>query len=126
MQKTCVLVAEDNDDQRELYTLFLELNGFEVKAVANGKEALQALENNCPDVILTDIAMPEMTGLELIERVRSHQKLSQIPIIVITDFDRHYLEWALCLGANETLSKPLDPEDLFMAIFHVLPERVGH
>ncbi|MFN7926800.1 MAG: response regulator [Blastocatellia bacterium] len=126
MKKPCVLVAEDNENQRELYSLLLELNGFEVKAVANGREALEELESYTPDLVLTDIAMPEMSGLELVEQVRRNQALSRLPIIVMTSFDRYYLHWAECVGADGTLRKPIDPEDLFTMILQLLPEHSGH
>ena len=126
MRKSYVLLAEDDADQRELFTLMLEEKGFEVHSVANGKEALAELQRSVPDLILTDIQMPEMNGLDLVWQVKHHAKFVDVPIIVMTCNNKEYLKVASTMGANGTIAKPFDEEDLFTAILQVLPESEGH
>lgn len=126
MKKLCILIAEDNEDQRELFTLMLIMGGFEVRSVTNGKEALAELQRSLPDVILTDISMPEMNGLELVRSVKSQKAFAEVPIVVMSAFDRSYLKWAATMGANATISKPFEQDDLFTTILKVLPESLGH
>lgn len=124
MGKPYILIAEDDDDQRELYTRMLEMQGFKVKSVASGKEVLEELQKTPPDVILTDIGMPEMDGLELITRVK--EKLADIPVVVMSSFQKGYLTWARAAGANGTIAKPFSAEDLYTAILEVLPPSTEH
>lgn len=124
MGKPYILIAEDDDDQRDLYTHMLEMQGFKVKSVASGKEVLEELQKNRPDVILTDIGMPGMDGLELITRVK--EKLADIPVVAMTSFQKGYLTWAWAAGANGTIAKPFSAEDLYTAILEVLPLSTEH
>ena len=119
MGKPYILIAEDDDDQRELYTQMLEMEGFKVNSVASGKEVLEVLQQSHPDVILTDIGMPEMDGLELIRRVK--EQLADIPVVVMTSFQKGYLTLARAAGASGTITKPFSAEDLYTAILEVLP-----
>lgn len=122
MRKFSVLVVEDDELQRELYTLLLEMKGFAVKSVASGHEAIIELQHYHPDVLLTDISMPDMGGLELVRQIKCAAALNDVPIVVMTAYDSHYLKWAECMGADESISKPFEPDDLFCAIVKVLPE----
>ena len=131
MRKPCILLAEDNADQRELFIYLLEIEGFEVRSVTNGKEALAELQRgpldcNPPDLILTDIAMPEMSGLDLVKAVREKEEYSHVPIVVMTNFEKGYLTWAWAAGANGTLAKPFSAEDLHAVILNVLPTSREH
>src|ERR1700722_17938857 len=77
-----VLVVEDSRTQALQIQLLLEEAGFEVGLAVNGREALAALAKRLPDVILTDMAMPQMNGLELVEAVR--KQYSEVPVILMT------------------------------------------
>lgn len=125
MNKRCVLMAEDDDTQRELFTFMLATAGFDVRPVATGKAALAELKRCQPDVILTDIMMPDMDGLELVRLVKEKAQFAHIPIVVMTAFGKGYLSQAWAIGAQATLPKPFEPEDLFMAIMQVLPDTPG-
>ncbi len=126
MAKLCILMAEDDADQRELYTYILEMNGFEVRSVANGKEAFAELHQNPPDLILTDIAMPEMSGLELMKAVREDDEFSHVPIILMSSFEGGSLTLSWIEGASGVIAKPFQPDDLFETILKVLPASRGH
>lgn len=120
MHKICVLVVEDDENQRELYTLLLEMEGFTVRSVTNGQNALLELQQRLPDVILTDLAMPNMDGLEFVQLVKEKKEFAHIPIVVMTAYNDYYLKWAECIGAHATISKPLDPERLFATVVQAL------
>ncbi|WP_036487772.1 response regulator [Myxosarcina sp. GI1] len=104
-----VLVVEDVVDSREIITIYLEQIGATVKAVSNAAEALQAIENFQPSLLISDIYMPERDGFWLIERLRNLQpkSLSTIPAIAVTaaarDSDRDSI---LAAGYDVYISKP--------------------
>ena len=104
-----ILVVDDNDSITLLLSLTLKTEGCDVETAADGMEAFQKFQLNEPDVLVTDLVMPEMDGQELCRRVR---KISGVPILIITgdlgghndaDTQRH-------LGANGYLTMPFDLE----------------
>lgn len=122
MHKPYVLLVEDDEDLRLLYTLFLEMKGYEVKSVADGQAAYEVVLENRPDVILTDIAMPRLDGLELLRLVKKEKSLANLPVIVMTAFGRARLAMAKRMGADLTIEKPLDDEELSLALQQVMPK----
>jgi CheY-like chemotaxis protein len=108
MRRLEVLLVEDDDDARALYLYMLVLAGYRVKAVSNGLEALAEIQVNRPDVIVTDIAMPVLSGLDLIVAVRSDADLADLPVVAITDFGENLRERARVLGATDAIDKPTD------------------
>jgi signal transduction histidine kinase/CheY-like chemotaxis protein/integral membrane sensor domain MASE1 len=104
-----ILVVDDGEANRSVVMALLEPLGFDLRLAVNGREALEAAIAQPPDLILTDIAMPEMDGLTLIHHLRQEPTLAPVPIIVssasVLEFDR-----AACLelGCQDFLPKPLD------------------
>src|SRR6266511_4345823 len=84
MKKLRVLVVEDNDESRQLYVLVLTRAGFEVKEAVGGEEALQILDECDPDILITDLRTPSMSGIDLIRRIRSEERWANLPIIAIS------------------------------------------
>ncbi len=118
-----VLVAEDNLLNRKFLLHFLEKAGFECETVGNGKEVLKRLEQECFDMILMDIQMPEMDGFEATQQIRNSKSGPidpQIPIIALTAYamkgDR---ERILQAGMDDYVSKPVDMEELFLIVKRV-------
>lgn len=126
MWKPSVLLAEDNEDMRQLYSLVLSQAGFEVREALNGKEALAAVKQSRPDVLITDIMMPVMDGLELIARIKREPDLSDLPIIAISAYGGEYLSRAYTVGATGVVGKPIDPDSLIDAVIHALPTQTNH
>jgi CheY-like chemotaxis protein len=126
MWRPRVLIAEDNYDLRLLYTFMLSGAGFEVSTADDGREALASLREARPDVLITDIQMPVMDGLELIRRVRDETELSDLPVLAISAMGDDYLQQALVAGATETINKPVEPHDLFDRVLLLLPKEGGH
>ncbi|MCO6451664.1 MAG: response regulator transcription factor [Caldilineales bacterium] len=116
-EKPTVLIADDHAELLESLSLTLELEGFHVLAVTNGRTAIETMESNKVDLVLADISMPGLNGYQLLERVRSDPSWVGIPFIFITaramDSDVRYGKE---LGADDYLTKPIHPLDLIAAV----------
>jgi CheY-like chemotaxis protein len=119
IKKLRVLVVEDNDDSRELYVLVLMRAGFEVKEATDGEQALAMLDQCDPDLLITDIQTPCMTGIDLIRRIRGDEKWAHLPIIAVSGFSRDQLAHAAIHGATRVLRKPFEPNRLLSAVFEL-------
>ena len=108
MRRLNVLLVEDDADARALYSYMLALAGYRVKAVSNGLQAFAELQINRPDVIVTDIAMPVISGLDLIVAVRSDDELADLPVVAITSFGENLREQAWAAGATYAIDKPTE------------------
>jgi CheY-like chemotaxis protein len=108
-----VLIVEDSSDLRSLFARVLQRKGFRVYEASNGREALACLSESQPEVILTDVMMPEMDGLELIRHLRSRPSTAEIPVVVMTaaESDEAKRE-ARRLRAADVLAKPVEPRTL--------------
>ena len=84
LTKTTILVIEDDDAVRQTLIDMLELNGFRTLVATNGLSGLQLAQREAPSLIVTDVAMPGMTGFELLEQLRRDEGLRAIPVIVIS------------------------------------------
>jgi CheY-like chemotaxis protein len=116
MSVTKVLIAEDNPDSQQLLRAILEREGFIVSAAADGEKAIEILREIRPDVLVTDLMLPSVSGGDLIRHVRKTAALAHIPIVVISAYGDHYEADALAVGANLVLKKPLDSDTLVNAI----------
>src|SRR4029453_10100974 len=79
-----ILIADDTVENLRLLAGMLEAEGYEVRPVINGRQALQAVERDPPDLILLDINMPEMNGYEVCEQLKARPELRDVPIIFLT------------------------------------------
>jgi len=120
MNKPRVLVVEDNKDLRRLYTFALSLSGLEVEAAEDGKAALTLLRAERPDVILTDIQMPNMDGIELIKCIKTDAELVGLPVIALSACGEEQLRRAKSAGAARVLEKPIDPFTLSDEVWELL------
>lgn len=122
MSTKTILIIEDDQQFLGFISELLSGEGFEVLKAENGKEGINVVEENEPDLILTDLLMPEKDGVRVISEVRS--KFSHIPIIAMSGgqsvFSPVFLEAASSLGAAQTLMKPFSDEELLEAINDVL------
>ncbi|MEL6578136.1 MAG: response regulator [Cyanobacteria bacterium J06621_12] len=105
-----ILVVEDNSDLQLLFKLLLESEGYEVTIAHNGREALTFLESMQPELILMDIMMPGVNGLEISHRIK--QKDQSLPIILISAIDRLQEQQLNYSKANDILYKPFNLDDL--------------
>jgi len=121
MKKVAILLVEDYPDTRALMQLLLESAGFAVTAKEDGADALEFLAQSIPDLILTDLMMPRVSGIELIQRVRSNADISNVPIIAMTAYSSGPIAKAKEAGANAILKKPLDIETIASTIRQLVP-----
>jgi CheY-like chemotaxis protein len=122
-----VVAVDDNADSRELLRAILERSGAEVTLVSSGQEALAAIKNVHPDVLICDLAMPEMDGYELLENVRGFEpELGLLPVIAFTaaarNEDRAHTARA---GFQAHLAKPVDPSELVTTILKLTGVHTG-
>ena len=119
-----ILVAEDNDDVAMLVCNMLRDKGYEVCRAVDGQEALEMLREELPDMLITDIAMPRMDGLELMRNVRDDETMCCLPIIVVSARveDHERLE-GISAGAEVYLAKPFINEELLLVVEKLLEQR---
>lgn len=119
-----VLVVDDSASIRALVGGALEeMNGVDVVEAGNGFEAIRLVTDDPFDLIITDVNMPEISGLELIRFVRTHPGREDTPIIVIsTEGKKADQERALGVGANAYLAKPFETRDLKASVSKLLGE----
>lgn len=121
--QTLILLAEDNEANLQTLETFLEYGGFSVVVARNGKEAVDTAFEYQPDLILMDIQMPKMDGLEAIRLIKQNNRFESIPIIALTALampgDR---ERCLSAGANNYVSKPVNFDTLINSMNELLPE----
>src|SRR5215813_11752177 len=112
MRRLKVLLVEDDEGARLLYSYMLAVAGYKVNAVRNGLEAFAEIQVNRPDLVVTDIAMPVLNGLDLILAVRSNDELADLPIVAITSFGEETCEVARAVGATSAIEKPTELEGM--------------
>ncbi|MHA3787996.1 response regulator transcription factor [Flavobacterium hauense] len=118
-----IILAEDNDLLRKSLSFFLESKGFEVNQFYDGREALEAIKDNNYDIILTDINMPGISGMEMTQYVRITLK-RDTPVIIFTSSGIEQTELdAFDIGANDFMAKPISPSVLLVRINKLLKER---
>ena len=112
-----ILVVEDNDLNRKLFCDLLKANGFAVEPVADGREAIEKAREFVPNLIIMDIQMPEVSGLDLIEVIKSDKDLRAIPVLAVTAYagkgDEERIRDA---GAEGYLAKPVSITPFMQAV----------
>ena len=112
-----ILLAEDNETNVTTFTQYLTAKGFEIIVAGNGREAIEQAIKEKPDLILMDIQMPQVNGLEAIKVIRAEATVKDIPIIAVTALAMPGdLEKCLEAGANDYLSKPVSLKGLLERI----------
>jgi two-component system, chemotaxis family, chemotaxis protein CheY len=117
LKRPDVLIVEDDEDMQAMLAQWLELSGWEPHVAADGIEGLQALERFQPSIILLDLAMPRMDGLQFREAQRrlANRRLASVPVVVVSaridavDFQQR-------LGASDVLVKPFEAERLLATV----------
>jgi twitching motility two-component system response regulator PilH len=112
-----VLVVEDTPSEMELLTYYLRESGYSVIGAVTAKEALNKAIEQKPDVIVTDVVMPGMSGFELCRSLKRHPETQQVPVIICSskgqDIDRL---WGMRQGADMYITKPFTKEQLIRAV----------
>jgi CheY-like chemotaxis protein len=118
-----VLVVEDDPETRHFYITVLITQGFEIHEAHNGFQALEKAVALAPDLVLTDIAVPGLDGIELCRRLRADIRTCHVPVLAVTGYDdRRYPDRIIQAGANRVLLKPLDAAVLLAEAQRLLTE----
>ena len=121
MAKDRILVVEDEEDIRELVEYNLTRQGYVVEGVATGEEALASARRELPDLVLLDIMLPGIDGLEVCRRIKSDPKTHSVPIVMVTAKGEEIDQvTGLEVGADDYLTKPFSPKVLIARIRAVL------
>lgn len=119
-----VLIVDDSAAMRAVIRKIIVMSGFSMAQgfeAANGREALEKLKNNWVDVIISDINMPEMNGLEMLKRLHEDSLYREIPVIVVsTEGSAERIDEALRLGAKAFVKKPFQPEEIRNVLHEVM------
>ena len=118
---TQIMVVEDERDIAALVAYHLTKEGYRVRTVGTGQDALTALGSERPDLVVLDLMLPEMSGYQILEEMRRRPELQEVPVVVLTarreEADRIR---GLELGADDYLTKPFSPQELVLRIEAVL------
>jgi CheY-like chemotaxis protein len=116
-----ILVVDDNLDSIMILRSILESNGFTVLVAQNGMEALDVLKRDHPDVVLLDVMMPEMSGLEVLEKIKTTHTTSKLPVIMVTaKMQDEDVLTGYQHGADYYITKPCTAKQLLYGIGLVL------
>jgi len=119
-----ILLAEDYDDARDMYTEMLRYAGYIVVTAKDGEEAIRCASSEAFDVIVLDIALPKVDGITVLRTLRSRPETKETPIITLSaSVGQNAHQAVLAAGGDLALDKPCLPDDLEAAIRRVLQRR---
>jgi adenylate cyclase len=122
-----ILVVDDNETNRDIIVTRLERHGYETFQAADGEEALAAVKQHCPDLVLLDVMMPQLDGIETCRRLKCDATFSFLPIILVTaKMASKDIVAGLDAGADEYLTKPVDQAALVARVRSVLRVKALH
>jgi len=112
-----ILVLEDDNQIRETITEILQLHNYDVESAENGKAGLEKLKNYTPNIILCDIMMPVMSGMEFLSEIKHMDIFAKIPFIFLTaKVSREDMREGMEMGADDYITKPFKTNELIKAI----------
>lgn len=117
-----ILVVDDEADSRKMLRTYLEVHGYDVAEAEDGHEAVERALECPPDLVIMDMAMPLVDGVNSARAMRQHDSLRTVPIVALTGFGRFYAPRALDAGCNDVVSKPVD----FARLQPVVQRHIGH
>ncbi|MBI3652148.1 MAG: response regulator [Acidobacteria bacterium] len=115
-----ILIVEDNKDTRELLHMYFTNAGFTVAMASDGGEGLYMAEAEKPDLIITDLSMPNIDGTEMIKQLRADSETAHIPILVFTAHGSATTDAAMEVGADQAFYKPFDFDELVNIVREML------
>ena len=121
-----VLVVDDSSSMRAVIKKIVKISGFRVGEcweAGDGKEAVNVLSNQWVDLVLTDINMPNMNGLELVKAMKEDELLKSIPVVIVTtEGSEKRVQEFMSLGASGYIKKPFQPEDIKAILSSIMGE----
>ncbi|MEA2683364.1 MAG: two-component system, OmpR family, response regulator RpaA [Chloroflexota bacterium] len=119
-----VMLVDDDPQLRHVVSMFFELEGYNVVQARDGREAITMLAEYVPDVILLDLMMPDVSGLEVCQHVRADRRLKDIPVVVFTAAEMQEEELSAA-GADRFITKPYSLEGLRRVVRTLIKESAG-
>jgi len=123
--KKLILCIEDDQEMIDLIRLILNRHGFDVRGATAGKEGLEIVRKEHPDLILLDLMMPDMDGWEVYQQMKADETIKKIPVIVVTA-KAQSIDKVLGLHiakVDDYISKPFSPQELLSSINNVLDKK---
>jgi CheY-like chemotaxis protein len=117
-----ILIIEDNRDSRDILSKLLRMSGYDVVSAADGETGYTAATTHLPDLIITDIHMPKVDGIEFVKRVRENGVLAGIPILVVTAFGGNMAREAVIAGADASVEKPFDFDKFLTTVVELISQ----
>ena len=123
MSQKTILYVEDNEFNRKIVRQLLSHTKYRLREAVDGEEGVKAAQDDPPDLILMDVQLPKISGLDATRRLRADPRTAAVPIIVITSYALSSdAEKAKAAGATAYLAKPYSPRDLLAKIREIVPE----
>lgn len=119
-----VMLVDDDPQLRHVVSMFFELEGYNVVQARDGREAIAMLAEYVPDVILLDLMMPDVSGIEVCQHVRGDRRLKEIPVVVFTAAEMKEEELRAA-GADRFITKPYSLEGLRRVVRALIKESAG-
>ena len=121
-----IIVVDDEPDITEIVKMTLETRGHDVLTAANGSKGLALIKKVQPDLVILDVMMPKMNGMQVVELMKNRQSLNHIPILMLTAVTKNSLQpdehWRKKLGVEDFMSKPFEPLELLDRVDKILKE----
>ena len=125
MPNTTILIADDDEGHQRVVEMLLTLDGHDVVSVNDGKEALEYLKANTPDLVVLDVNMPMVDGIDVCQRMRQVSRLKKVPVIILTAMrDEKTQTMARMAKADLVVPKPLEGKDFRATVTRLISE--GH
>jgi CheY-like chemotaxis protein len=118
-----ILIADDYEDNRELLRLMLATDGYTIREARNGRECVLMARLDPPDLVLVDLAMPELDGWGVLRELRADERTHSIPCVAVSASASAASESAIARGFDDYLSKPFRKQDLLDMVARLLPDR---
>jgi CheY-like chemotaxis protein len=118
-----ILIVDDTSDTREIYSLYLTSRGFKVPTAQDGLSGLDAAGRHQPDVIVMDLSMPGLDGIETTRRLKADPRTAHIPVVLLTAYPMHAVQVGALDAADSFLTKPCLPDELERHVQQLLVRR---
>jgi CheY-like chemotaxis protein len=123
-QSPLILIADDEDDIKMILSMYLETCGLRVLTAYDGLDAIERIKESKPDLVLMDIMMPVLDGVEVTRQIKSAEETRDIPIVMLTAAAQsEMVERALKAGAEEYIAKPFEPDRVKEVIDRILSKK---
>ena len=121
-----ILIVDDNEESLDMLELFL-YQDYEITTASNGLEGLEKALTIKPDIIISDVVMSGISGIQLFNKLRNNTETENIPVIVVTAFTKaHSIPSLINIGFNDVIVKPISRTDLMKSIKNIIEKSGGH